>query len=70
VHPKLRQRVERQFLLGEYELAAFAAMREVEIRLRAMAGADEAEIGVNLAKNYLKVGGALADPALDDRPQA
>lgn len=24
----------RQFLLGEYELAAFAAMREVEIRVR------------------------------------
>lgn len=34
LHPLLEHRIRRQFLLGEYELAAFAAMREVEIRVR------------------------------------
>jgi hypothetical protein len=29
--------VRRQFLMGEYDLAAFAAMREVEIRVRELA---------------------------------
>jgi Protein of unknown function (Hypoth_ymh) len=44
-------------------------MREVEIRLRELAKAEDSEIGVNLAKNYLRVGGALADPNLDDGEQ-
>ncbi|HET9248918.1 MAG TPA: hypothetical protein VFP13_03100, partial [Actinomycetota bacterium] len=30
LHPRLGNRIHRQFLLGEYELAAFAAMKEVE----------------------------------------
>jgi hypothetical protein len=34
LHPLIARRIRRQFLLGEYELAALAAMREVEIRVR------------------------------------
>jgi uncharacterized protein (TIGR02391 family) len=69
LHPRIGERIRRQFLLGEYEPAAFIAMREVEIRLRELAKAEDSEIGVNLAKNYLRVGGALADPNLDDGEQ-
>jgi uncharacterized protein (TIGR02391 family) len=65
LHPRLQPRVSRQFVLGEYELAAFAAMREVEIRLRSLSGASESDIGVNLAKQALKPGGPLANPKLD-----
>jgi uncharacterized protein (TIGR02391 family) len=69
LHERLRDRIPRQFVLGEYELAAFAAMREVEIRLRQLAGADEGDIGVNLAKQALKPGGPLADPNLETGEQ-
>jgi hypothetical protein len=39
LHPSIAGRIGSQFLLGEYELAAFAAMRQVEIRVRELAGA-------------------------------
>lgn len=55
-------KVRSQFLLGEYELAAFSAMREVEIRVRALAAAEQGDIGVtlmNLAFNPEK--GKLTD---------
>ena len=31
LHPRLAQRIEQQVLLGEFELAVFAAMKEVEV---------------------------------------
>jgi len=65
LHPRIGERIRRQFLLGEYEPAAFIAMREVEIRLRELANADNSEIGVKLAKDYLRPDGALADPNLE-----
>lgn len=34
LHPRIAQLVEQQFLLGEYDVAVFVAMREVEIRVR------------------------------------
>jgi uncharacterized protein (TIGR02391 family) len=54
-----------QFLLGEYELGALAAMREVEIRVRKLSKAGEGDIGVNLMKSALGVDGPLADPRLE-----
>lgn len=65
LHPRL-DRVRTQFLLGEYELAAFAAMREVEIRVRELSGLDSALVGVKLMREAWKPeGGPLADPTLD-----
>lgn len=65
LHPLLGK-VRSQFLLGEYELAAFAAMREVEIRVRELAGADPSLIGVKLMREAFKPdGGPLSDPNLD-----
>jgi uncharacterized protein (TIGR02391 family) len=48
LHRRIAERVEQQFLLGEYELAVFAAMREVEIRVRELAGAPASLLGVPL----------------------
>ena len=58
-------RVKSQFLLGEYELAAFAAMREVEIRVRELSGADSSLLGVKLMRKSFGDGGKLADSELD-----
>ena len=65
LHPLIEARIGQQFLLGEYELAAFAALRQVEIRVRELAGAAESSIGVDLMKNAFKSGGPLADKNLD-----
>jgi len=64
LHPRL-VKVRSQFLIGEYELAAFAAMREVEIRVRELAKADSFLIGVKLMRKAFGDGGALADSRLD-----
>jgi uncharacterized protein (TIGR02391 family) len=59
-------KVRSQFLLGEYELAALAAMREVEIRVRELSGADPSLIGVRLMREAFKPdGGPLSDGSLD-----
>ena len=57
--------VKSQFLLGEFELAAFAAMREVEIRVRELSGAESSLLGVKLMRSSFGEGGKLADPDLD-----
>lgn len=65
LHWRIRDRVRPQFLLGEYELAAFAALREVEIRVRELAGAPESLLGVKLMQEAFKEGGPLYDENLD-----
>jgi uncharacterized protein (TIGR02391 family) len=63
---RIRDRVLPQFLLGEYELAAFAALREVEIRVRELSGAPESLVGVRLMHEAFKLDdGPLYDPTLD-----
>jgi uncharacterized protein (TIGR02391 family) len=64
LHPRL-QRVKSQFLLGEYELGAFSAMREVEIRVRELSCAGSSLLGVRLMREAFREGGKLADPDLD-----
>lgn len=64
LHKRL-EKVRSQFLLGEYELAAFAAMREVEIRVRELAKADASLLGVKLMRKAFGENGPLADPSLD-----
>lgn len=59
LHPRLESRVRSQFLLGEVELAAFAAMREVEIRVRELSGLSDSTIGVKLMRTAFGPGGAL-----------
>ena len=61
--PELEAKVRPQYLLGDYELAALAAMREVEIAVRERANLDPKLIGTDLMRQAFKVGGPLADPA-------
>ena len=63
LHSLLQRRIRRQFLLGEYELAVFAAMREVEIRVRDLAGYGPELLGVDLMrKAFHPDNGPLRDP--------
>lgn len=48
--PVLEHRVRPQFLLGDYELAALSAMREVEIAVRTKAGLGTELLGVKLMR--------------------
>jgi len=65
LHPRLSHRIRPQFLLGEYELASFAALREVEIRVRELTSASNADYGVKLMDLAFREGGPLSDPALE-----
>jgi hypothetical protein len=69
LHPSIAARVRSQFLLGEYELAAFAALRQVEIRVRELAGADDADVEVKLMTKAYNDKGPLRDPASEGGEQ-
>lgn len=58
LHDRLRG-ARTQFLMGEYELAVLAAMREVEIRVRERAGLPQEEVGVAMVRKALAEGGPL-----------
>ena len=51
LHPRLAQRIQQQFLLGEFELAIFAAMKDVDVRVRELAQASESLVGVKLMQH-------------------
>lgn len=70
LHPRIAARARAQFLMGEHELAAFTAFREVEIRVRELANAGNDAIGVPLMRSAFKPsGGALTDPGLESGEQ-
>jgi uncharacterized protein (TIGR02391 family) len=60
----LRAQAIPAFRRGQYDLAVFAAMREVEDRVRFEAPTVATLVGVDLMKNAFKQGGPLADPDL------
>jgi uncharacterized protein (TIGR02391 family) len=70
LHPRLAQRVEQQFLLGEFELAVFASMKEVEVRVRELAGASQSLLGTKLMQSAFSAEkGALTDPEAEPGEQ-
>jgi uncharacterized protein (TIGR02391 family) len=69
LHERIRDRIRPQFLLGEYELAAFAALREVEIRVRELANAPDSLLGVPLMNKAFREDGPLRDPSLEGGEQ-
>jgi uncharacterized protein (TIGR02391 family) len=71
LHHRIAQQVEEQFLLGQYDLAVFAALREVEIRVRELSAAPESLLGVKLMQHAFSVSdeGPLLDPAADSGEQ-
>jgi uncharacterized protein (TIGR02391 family) len=71
LHPRLASRIQQQFLLGEFKLAIFAAMREVEIRVRELAGATDSDFGVKLVQQAFSptAPGTLTNPQADPGEQ-
>jgi uncharacterized protein (TIGR02391 family) len=70
LHPLLEAKVRRIFTLGDLETAAFAAMKEVEVRVRALAGVGDSVLGVNLMRSaFRKDGGSLVDQGADPGEQ-
>ena len=71
MHPSIARTVRSQFLMGEFELATFAAMRQVEIRVRELGDFGAEQIGVNLmtAAFSPKVPGPLTDTAAEPGEQ-
>ena len=63
LHPRLEDRVRRQFVMGEFEAAAFIAMKEVEVAVREGAELPESMIGTDLMNKAFGDGGRLADTA-------
>lgn len=67
LHPRIAERVERQFLLGEYELAIFAAMKAVEVLVRELGGLPDSLLGIKLMQEAFSptIPGPLADGSAD-----
>jgi uncharacterized protein (TIGR02391 family) len=64
LHPRLEGKIRPIFLLGDYETAAFKAMKEVEVRVRELAGLPHELIGVTLMRQaFNPAGGPLTDAA-------
>jgi uncharacterized protein (TIGR02391 family) len=62
LHPRLEGKIRPIFLLGDYETAAFKAMKEVEVRVRELAGLPNELIGVSLMRQAFNPnGGPLTD---------
>lgn len=62
VHPIIESEARPQFLIGKYELGVFASMKAVEVRVRALGGFNESDIGVALMNKAFGPGGSLVDP--------
>lgn len=70
LHPRIAKSARSLFLQGQYELAAFDAMKQVEIRVRELSGAGAGDIGVPLMRHAFKPdGGPLADAAQEKGEQ-
>jgi uncharacterized protein (TIGR02391 family) len=65
LHRSLEAKVRPQFLMGDYEMAAFAAMKAVEVRVREMGRFSNSDLGVSLMKKAFGDGGPLEDRSLD-----
>jgi len=61
LHPQVERVARPQFLLGQYELAVFAAMKAVEVRVRAIAGFGDDVYGVDLMNRAFGLTGPLTD---------
>jgi uncharacterized protein (TIGR02391 family) len=64
LHPRLEGKVRPIFLLGDYETAAFKAMKDVEVRVRELAKLPNDLIGVSLMRQaFNPTSGPLTEPA-------
>ena len=62
LHPTLEAKVRPVFMLGDYETAAFAGMKQVEVRVRELAGESSDVVGVALMRRaFGREDGPLTD---------
>jgi uncharacterized protein (TIGR02391 family) len=61
VHQLIEKSARSQFLIGEYELGVFAAMKAVEVRVRRLAGFGDDIVGVDLMNKAFGPTGPLTD---------
>ena len=57
LRPEIAEKVRPQYLMGEYELAAFAALRAVEVRIRQLIGASDSDIGARSCRRLSGMAG-------------
>lgn len=70
LHPSLEPKVRPIFALGDYETAAFSAMKAVEVRVRELARLSDSVVGVNLMRSAFKrEAGPLVDQQADPGEQ-
>lgn len=63
--PDLEVDARPHFMRGDLDMAVFAAMRRVEIRLREAAGESDSLVGTKLAQQAFRAGGPLHDEGMD-----
>jgi uncharacterized protein (TIGR02391 family) len=63
LHPAIEVQARPQFLIGRPDQGVFAAMKAVEVRVRALTGLGNDTIGVALMNNAFGPKGHLTDPA-------
>lgn len=61
LHPLVESAARPQFLIGEYELAVFAAMKAVEVRVRRLAELGTDAFGTDLMRKAFGTTGPLTD---------
>src|SRR5258708_25631 len=67
LHPKIAEPVWHAFLRGEFDVAAFQAMKAVEVSVREAAALTDGDIGVKLMrKAFGTENGPLMDPTTED----
>jgi uncharacterized protein (TIGR02391 family) len=70
LHRQLESKVRPIFALGDYETAAFAAMKAVEVRVRDLSAGSDSLVGVKLMRAAFKPeAGPLADAEADGGEQ-
>jgi len=61
LHPKIAERVWMAFMRGEFDVAAFQAMKAVEVAVREGSGLPDSLIGTKLMQEAFRDKGPLAD---------
>jgi uncharacterized protein (TIGR02391 family) len=69
LHSLLEPKIRRLYLMGDYELAAFAAMKAVEVRVRSISKSSGSLLGVKLMRTAFGEGGMLREESLDGGEQ-
>ena len=63
--PILERNARPQYLRGDFEVAAFVAMKEVEVRVRELSGLPDGLVGVKLVQEAFRPDGPLRDSEME-----